>query len=362
MSSYNKSKKQNNLVFIQKCIILSNISQEKDKLLLNSFDFMPIVKLYTSTQNQKIFTYTKVKGALFILKSKTNAKKKNYWIRIYDSRDYSLALNLEINEATKKSYIKVEPNFYCFTLKLGFIGFQFVSKEEAEFFYNLLMNEPNEHNLVEYEQIDHFNIKDTDEKYLNVIDQVSQELDAKYQQLTGEYVKYELSKVDEYLIFSNLLELSKLLTNMEFDSEDNVFNLFVDKKFPYKIFRQMFKKYNIKMLYPIRPIVDDYLFISNKNNYVNILVDHLSNNFKEQVNIYKKRRISRAKEKAKHQANNLRESSGSIYSEKGDGVESKKSGGIADEVIKEDLYEDSSDQGQFMGGINKFFCGLNPFK
>jgi len=56
MSSNQKPKKKNKeLSFIKKCILLANINSDKDKLLLNSFDFMPIVKLYTADQKQETF-------------------------------------------------------------------------------------------------------------------------------------------------------------------------------------------------------------------------------------------------------------------------------------------------------------------
>lgn len=70
MSSKSKSKNQNNLSFIQKCIMLANITQDKNLIVLNSLNFVPMIKLYTSQAKQQIFTYTKVKGGAFILKKK----------------------------------------------------------------------------------------------------------------------------------------------------------------------------------------------------------------------------------------------------------------------------------------------------
>ena len=52
MSLNQKPKKKNHqLSFTQKCIIISNIQAEKDKEIFNPFDLIPIVKLYTSTMS-----------------------------------------------------------------------------------------------------------------------------------------------------------------------------------------------------------------------------------------------------------------------------------------------------------------------
>ena len=95
MSTRKPKKKNNELSFTKKCIILSNIQNETNKIICNSFDFIPLVKLYTSTQKQETFNYTKIKGALFLLQDK---ETNNYHIRIYDSKNYSLRVNLEINQ------------------------------------------------------------------------------------------------------------------------------------------------------------------------------------------------------------------------------------------------------------------------
>ena len=350
MSSKSKSKNQNNLSFIQKCIMLANITQDKNLKLLNSLNFVPMIKLYTSQAKQQIFTYTKVKGGAFILKKK-NTDDQNIFIRIYSNKDYSLLFNLEINKDTKYNYIKVNPNFYCFYLKIGYIGLKFVTKEESEIFYNLLMNEPNRQALENFGQLEKFVMKDSDNKYLNVIDKITADLDASYQKINKEYVKYELSKVDEYLIFFNFFHLSKLLKNTEFDYEDYIFNIYIDKKYPYKMFKQMFKRYNLNRLYPLRPIINDYLFISDKENYINILVENMNNNFKEEIYLNLKRKETKVKKQ------NTRDSSKSLYSDKDDN-DLKRNGGTINEIIREETFEESIDQGRTKAGINKLFCGL----
>ena len=376
MSSEIIQEKKNDINFTQKCIMFANITRIKDKIILNPFDFIPKVKIYTSSFRQQIFTYTKIKGGLFIIKNKNKKDAQKYIIRVYSYKDFSLLFSLEINNETRKNYVEIEPNFYCFCLRVGYIGFKFNSKEEAKRFYDLLVNEPDKQTLDEFGLIEKLAIKDSDSIYLNAIDQITSNLDESFQKITGEYVKYELSKVDQYLQFANFLHLSKLLINSKFDYEDNVFDIFVDKKFPYKLFKIMFRHFDLHRLYPFRPVINDCLFISNKDNYVDILVEHVNNNFKQQVVIYRKRRQSKTKDKCKSQIkeDTTVSSKGpsksfndkSIYSEKdentGDAgdLNSKKTT-ESDNKEEEKIEGEEPNEGSVLRGLNRFFCGLNIF-
>ena len=78
-TSNKKSKKKNHeLSFTKKCIILSNIQNEPDKILLNTFNFILLVKLYMASQKQEAFNYTTIKGGLFLFKDK-NTLEKNFY-------------------------------------------------------------------------------------------------------------------------------------------------------------------------------------------------------------------------------------------------------------------------------------------
>ena len=378
MSSEIIEEQKNDINFTQKCIMFANITRIKDKIILNPFDFIPKVKIYTSSFRQQIFTYTKIKGGLFIIKNKNKKDAQKFFIRVYSYKDFSLLFNLEINSETRKNYVQIEPNFYCFCLRVGYIGFKFNSKEEAKRFYDLLVNEPNKQILDEFGLIEKLPIKDTDSLYLNTIDQITSNLDEKFQKITGEYVKYELSKVDQYLQFANLLHLSKLLTNSKFDYEDNVFDIYVDKKYPYKLFKIMFRHFDIHRLYPLRPVINDCLFISNKNNYIDILVEHVNNNFKQQVVIYRKRKQTKTKEKPKNEIKedttvssskepNKSFNDKSIYSDKdenagdaGGDLNSKKKT-ESDNKEEEKIEGEEPNEGSVLRGLNRFFCGLNIF-
>ena len=378
MSSEIIEEQKNDINFTQKCIMFANITRIKDKIILNPFDFIPKVKIYTSSFRQQIFIYTKIKGGLFIIKNKNKKDAQKFFIRVYSYKDFSLLFNLEINSETRKNYVQIEPNFYCFCLRVGYIGFKFNSKEEAKRFYDLLVNEPNKQILDEFGLIEKLPIKDTDSLYLNTIDQITSNLDEKFQKITGEYVKYELSKVDQYLQFANLLHLSKLLTNSKFDYEDNVFDIYVDKKYPYKLFKIMFRHFDIHRLYPLRPVINDCLFISNKNNYIDILVEHVNNNFKQQVVIYRKRKQTKTKEKPKNEIKedttvssskepNKSFNDKSIYSDKdenagdaGGDLNSKKKT-ESDNKEEEKIEGEEPNEGSVLRGLNRFFCGLNIF-
>lgn len=346
--------KKHELNFTQKCIILANILNELDKIIINSFYFIPVVKLYTANQKQEAFCYSKIKGGLFLLQNKIT---KNYFIRIYDSKDYSLKFNLEINSDTKKNYMKVEPNFYCFNLKFGILGIYFFSVEEAETFKKIFDEGILEQSTKdEYEQNKLFKLKESDNIFSDSINYMIAKLEKIYEYITlGEKLEQQSYKTTDYLIFSGFNELSHLLSNTEYDIEDKLYNIFVDKKYPLKLFKKMFCHYDMNQLYPLRPIFCDYLNIYNKPNYVDILVSNLTNNFKEQVEIYKKRKENYLKEK--NNKNGIRDSNISLYSNRESNPDGGRKTGPSGEVIEEDPNEYTVD-GNTKGSIGRFFSGI----
>ena len=120
-------------------------------------------------------------------------------------KNYSLLFNLEINQDIRKNFIKVEQSFYCFNL--GCLGFLFGSTEEDEQFKTILdTGEPGQETRDNTEKYNLFPIKDTNDLFLDLIDSLFDEL----------------------------------LGNMEYDKEDNLFKLFIDKKYPKKLFKKWF--------------------------------------------------------------------------------------------------------------------------
>jgi hypothetical protein len=129
--------------------MFANITRIKDKIILNPFDFIPKVKIYTSSFRQQIFTYTKIKGGLFIIKNKNKKDAQKYIIRVYSYKDFSLLFSLEINNETRKNYVEIEPNFYCFCLRVGYIGFKFNSKFIIKVLY-VFRNHPRRKKLFKF--------------------------------------------------------------------------------------------------------------------------------------------------------------------------------------------------------------------
>ena len=76
MSSEKKQNVSFNISFTKRCILMSKIALSKNLILLNSFDFFPLVKLYIADQNQENFIYSKIKGVICFFKENENLIKK----------------------------------------------------------------------------------------------------------------------------------------------------------------------------------------------------------------------------------------------------------------------------------------------
>ena len=77
---------------------------------------------------------------------------------------------------------------------------------------------------------------------------------------------FQIKDTDE--LFLDLIDnlFDELLCNMDYDKEDNLFNLFVDKKYP------VFYNYDMNKLYPLGPISLDYVNIYNKSNLCRFII------------------------------------------------------------------------------------------
>ena len=100
---------------------------------------------------------------------------------------------------------------------------------------------------------------------------------------TDKYNLFPIKDTDE--LFLNLIDslFDELLGNIKYDKEDNLFNLFIDKKYP--------KNYDMNKLYPQRPISLDYINIYNKSNYVDLLVGNLIKIIRINTNIKKNKQV-----------------------------------------------------------------------
>ena len=121
----------------QKCIILASISQDKKKILINSYDGIPLVKLYTANLKDDNFIYSKIKGALCFLYEEEN-NKKTYYLHIYEINYYSLLFSMQINQKMIKEMIELENNFICLPTKFHFLGFKFTSPNSMKKFLKMI--------------------------------------------------------------------------------------------------------------------------------------------------------------------------------------------------------------------------------
>ena len=128
--------------FTKKCILMSVISQEKNITLINSFNNIPIVKLYTANSYDENFIYSKIKGALCLFINKDETKNL-FYLKIYDIRNYSIVFNIEIKKEYLKYFLQYNDDFYFLQLRESLIGFKFNSMKEGKNFYNILKVEPN---------------------------------------------------------------------------------------------------------------------------------------------------------------------------------------------------------------------------
>lgn len=269
------------LTYTQKCLIFANLSKDKNKVLINSFDNIPIVKLYTANLKQDNFIYSKIRGGLCFLFEKAD-KKTNYFLQIYDIHTNSLAFSVPINQKMITEIMKLENYFLCFPTKFHFLGFKFNSKESYDKFLKILKCDT-EQDLKKYD----INIKSRDfkcpskdiSKFLK--DVFKPDLVKRIKAIDSPSGNKNEKDKEKMCSFQLLNELSYLLNNIEYDEENKKFNIFIDKSFNQKIIKtyiDMYKNTKKKNTLNIRIIFDDYTHIYNKNLYIELLINNIMNN------------------------------------------------------------------------------------
>ena len=286
MSASNQTKKPSNentkdISYTQKCIILASIVSDKKKTLINLYDNIPIVKLYTANLKDENFVYSKVKGPLFFLCEEEN-KKINYYLQIYDPKSLSLAFNLQINQKMIKDFIELENNFICLPTKYHFLGFKFDSHDSMKKFLTILSCESAPDKKLIDTNIKARDFKCTYKEILKIIKEVKSNFEKKKKSIDSSSGKGDKEK--EKNIFKKLDELYYLVNCVEFDEENKRFNIFIDKTFDplmIKTFIDTYKDSKNKNSLNIKIIFDDYTHIFNKKIYIDILINNLMNNFSE---------------------------------------------------------------------------------
>ena len=308
-------KKVEDITFTQKCILMSSISKDKSKILITSFNDMPLVRLYTAKINTKNLIYSKIKGVLLFFCDKTDDKNsQKFYFRIYSIKNYSLLFNIELSKEDLQYYIKVRENLYCLQTRQYLIGFRFNSKENAEKFYLQLRDEPNKDIVNQNEKA--FNInpsKLNQDIYKDVIDAIKEELKKNSKKKTTKTInsakitnnaKNNSQKIvvggaqGDYLDFSNLSFMHLLMNNIEYDEDDNKLNFFVNGTLTKKMCQDIINQFNKNnsSKFPMQIIDKDFNNKKKKKKYIDFMANNIIQTINEQQALLTYKNANRKKQ------------------------------------------------------------------
>lgn len=309
-------KKVEDITFTQKCILMSSISSEKSKILITSFYDIPLVKLYTANLNTKNLIYSKVKGALCFFRDKDqdDQNSRKYYLRIYSLKNYSLLFNIELAKEDLKHYIKIKEILYGLQTKQYLIAFKFNSKENAEKFYSQIRNEPNKDVVTQNEKA--FNIKSSQlnpQIYKEIIDSIKDELKNNNKKKpvkpnSAITAKTNISKTNtkisvndtpgDYIDFSNISFLYLLSKNIEYDTDENKLDFFINDKLNKRMCQDIINQFNKNNSpnFPMQIIDKDFNNILNKKKYIEFMTNNIIQTIKEQQDLIKYKNASSKKQ------------------------------------------------------------------
>ena len=185
--------------------------------MINLYDNIPIVKLYTANLKQENFIYSKIKGPLFFLYEEEN-KKINYYLQIYDPKSLSLVFNLQINQKMIKDFIELENNFICLPSKYHFLGFKFdYSNDSMKKFLTTLSCESAPDKKLIDTNIKARDFKCTYKEILKIVKEVKSNFEKKLKSIDSSSGKGDKEK--EKNLFKKLDELYYLVNCVEYDEE-----------------------------------------------------------------------------------------------------------------------------------------------
>ena len=302
--------------FTKKCILMSVISQEKNITLVNSFNNIPLVKLYTANLFNENFIYSKIKGALCFFINK-DQNKNLFYLKIYDIQNYSIVFNMELKKEQLKFFTQYSDDFYFMQLRESLIGFKFKSKLDGKKFHNILKEEPKKDILEQNEKSKTIKPKEISKTISKVNDTLKLKLKEKFQIVQkkggGLFSKKEdnfnIMKINdkkgEYLDLSMIPKIYFFLKNVEISDLLCKMIIFPDKQLPKILCLKYVLKYDNSFDFnsktaPLKIIEKDFLNILNKKVYINLLVNNMINDMKmhERLDIFKKEHIKRNKKKA----------------------------------------------------------------
>jgi len=303
--------------FTRKCILMSVIAQEKNIVLVNSFNNIPFVKLYTTNSFYENFIYSKIKGALCLFINK-DPNKNLFYLRIYDIQNYSIVFNMELKKEHIKLFTQYNDNFYFMQLRESLLGFKFNSKQSGKNFQNILKKEPNKEILEQNEKSKTIKSKELTKTIAKVNESIKLKFRTKFQiaqkKSGGGWLGKKVEnfphliindKKGEYLDFSSIPEIYFFLKNVEINDAIGKMIIFPEKKLPKNLCQKYIIKYDNSFDFnsitaPVKIIEKDFLNILNKQSYIDLLVNNMINDMKmhERLDIFKKEHIKRAKKKA----------------------------------------------------------------
>ena len=329
--SNNEQNSINEINFTKRCILMSVISKNTNLILVNSFNKIPMVKLYTADSSYENFIYSKIKGAFCLLMERAS-KNPKYFFRIYSLKDYSTLFNMEINKKNMQYITQYKEDFYFMELRQSFLGFKFLSKDSARIFFLLLNEDPKKEIIEQNEGALNINDKEISKTLFKVKDYIKARLKFQFENYgnnnmgikTIHYNKrkeygissqkkqtFDILNINdiksEYLDTSILPEIEVLLNNLEIDDNDSSCYLFTEKNLSLKKCKEIIKKYQTNSVNEIRikrrneqiiplTIIDkDCHTIANTNLYTEIMTKNFINNIRTQkrLDVFKKEHIKK---------------------------------------------------------------------
>ena len=317
MSILPKNKKELN--FTKKCILMSVISQEKNIILLNSFNTIPIVKLYTTNSNYENFIYSKIKGALCLFMNNKESKNKIYYLRIYDIKNYSILFNMELKHDHLKLFIQYSDDFYFLELYDSYLGFKFNTKENARKFSTLIKQDQNPEIIEQNEKALNIKSKEVSKTIIRINDIIKNKLQKNFEKTPNKkggwfssskkienFNKMVINdKKGEFLNLSIIPDIYLFLKNIEISQKCGKLLIFCNDSYLQKnICQNIILKYepcfdftNSRSNFKI--IEKDFYNILNKALYTDILTNNMINvvKVKEKLQIFKREHNKRLKKK-----------------------------------------------------------------
>ena len=243
---------------IKKKIIDTIINKGNNKYIYLSSTYC---KLLTSVSSKKYFTYSGLKGGLFLY---LNVENKCYDFILYDLFSFKILFKIELIGDSFKYYKKLKKNFYYLEFPEGFIGFNFYNLNEGDEIYKICYNI--NHNFEE-DKIKEFK-KNYNEKQNNNIDylydiiknKLRNNLTINIQNDNNEKIlDFNLKKIK---IITECVDYNSYKNKLEFIGNKNDFNLILSDN--------LINKDNIDF-------IENNLKIKDKTQYINLLSNHMLN-------------------------------------------------------------------------------------